>query len=43
MQMDPVLACLLIALGAMLAYIIDEQMSLTRRLSAWIDRVFDIS
>lgn len=42
MILDPVLACLLIALGAMIAYIADEQFAFTQRLSAWIDRVFDI-
>lgn len=42
MQMDPILACLLIALGAMIAYTADEYLSFTKRLSAWIDRVLDL-
>ena len=42
MQMDPILACLLIALGAMIAYAADECLSFTKRLSAWIDRVLDL-
>jgi hypothetical protein len=39
---DPVLACLLIALGAMIAYTCDECFSFTKRLSKWIERVLDI-
>jgi hypothetical protein len=42
MHLDPVLACLLITLGAMIAYVADEQFSFTKRLSAWIDRVLDL-
>ena len=43
MQMDLVLACLLILLGAMLAYTADEQYGFISRLSAWIDRAMDES
>lgn len=39
MQMDLVLACLLICLGAMIAYLADEKYALTPRLEAWIGRV----
>ena len=42
MQMDLILACLLIALGAMIAYAADERFSFTTRLSAWIERTFDL-
>ena len=38
MEMDLVLACLLILLGAMIAYTADEQYGLTSRLSDWINR-----
>lgn len=38
MEMDLVLACLLILLGAMIAYTVDEHYALTSRLSAWISR-----
>jgi hypothetical protein len=41
MQMDLMLACLLIAIGAMIAYAADECFSFTERLSAWIERVLD--
>ena len=41
MRMDPVLACLLITLGAMIAYAADERFLLTKRLNAWIERVFE--
>jgi hypothetical protein len=40
MEMDLVLACLLILLGAMIAYTADEQYGFTSRLSAWIGRAF---
>lgn len=39
MQMDLVLAGLLICLGAMLAYLADEQFAFTPKLEAWIGRV----
>jgi hypothetical protein len=42
MQMDMILACLLIAIGAMIAYAADECLSFTDRLTAWINRVFDL-
>jgi hypothetical protein len=38
MEMDLVLACLLILLGAMTAYAVDERLGLTARMSAWITR-----
>jgi len=38
MQMDLVLACLLILLGAMIAYTADERFGFISRLSAWIGR-----
>lgn len=38
MEMDLVLACLLILLGAMVAYTADERLGFTRRLSDWISR-----
>ena len=41
MPMDLFLATLLIMLGAMIAYALDEQFAFTPRVSAWIDRVFD--
>ena len=41
MEMDLFLACLLIALGAMIAYAVDEYFSFTGRLSEWIERGFD--
>ncbi len=39
MQPDLVLACLLISIGAMLAYIADERLGLTPRLAAWLGRL----
>ena len=39
MQMDLILACLLISLGAMIAYVADEKLAFTPRLEAWIGRV----
>jgi hypothetical protein len=39
MQLDLFLACLLICIGAMIAYIADERLMLTPRLAAWLDRV----
>jgi hypothetical protein len=42
MSVDLILACLLITLGAMIAYAADEYLSFTKRLTAWIDRTFDI-
>jgi hypothetical protein len=41
MQVDIVLECLLISIGAMVAYAADEQVGLTPRLSAWLTRVMD--
>jgi hypothetical protein len=41
MQIDIVLACLLISIGAMVAYIADEQVGLTPRLAEWLTRVMD--
>ena len=38
MEMDLVLACLLILLGAMIAYTADERYGFTSRLSNWISR-----
>jgi hypothetical protein len=38
MEMDLVLACLLILLGAMIAYAADERYGFTSRLSSWISR-----
>ena len=37
MLMDFTLACLLILLGAMISYVVDEQFALTTRLSEWLD------
>jgi hypothetical protein len=39
MQLDLILACLLISLGAMIAYAADEQLGVTPRLAAWLGRV----
>ncbi len=39
--MDFTLACLLILLGAMLSYLIDEQFAVTARISDWIARMTD--
>ncbi len=39
MQLDIVLACLLISIGALIAYIADEQLGLTPRLAAWFGRM----
>ena len=39
MQMDLVLSCLLISLGAMIAYLADEKLAFTPRLEAWLGRV----
>jgi hypothetical protein len=38
MLMDLTLACLLILLGAMISYLLDEQFAFTARIAAWIDR-----
>jgi hypothetical protein len=38
MEMDLVLACLLILLGAMIAYMADERLEFIRRFSDWISR-----
>jgi hypothetical protein len=37
--MDLPLACLLILLGAMISYALDERFSLTPRIIAWLDRI----
>ena len=37
--MDLTLACLLILLGAMISYLLDEQFALTARITAWLDRM----
>jgi hypothetical protein len=39
MHLDLFLACLLICIGAMIAYAADEQLRVTPRLAAWLDRV----
>lgn len=36
MEMDLVLACLLVLLGAIIAYAIDEQFRFTDRIASWI-------
>jgi hypothetical protein len=38
-HLDLVLACLLICIGAMIAYIADEEWLVTPRLAAWLERV----
>jgi hypothetical protein len=38
-QMDLILACLLILLGAAIANALDERYLFTPRLSAWLDRM----
>jgi hypothetical protein len=38
--MDLFLACLLILLGAMIAYAADERMGFTSRLSDWISKEY---
>ena len=42
MQADLILACLLICLGAMMAYLADEHYSFTPRIAAWLGRVFHL-
>jgi hypothetical protein len=37
--MDLPLACLLILLGAMISYLLDEQFAVTSHIAAWLDRV----
>ncbi|HYP08796.1 MAG TPA: hypothetical protein VER03_21365 [Bryobacteraceae bacterium] len=37
--MDLPLACLLILLGAMISYLLDEQFAVTARISDWLDRM----
>jgi hypothetical protein len=39
MDMDLTLACLLILLGAMISYVLDEQFAVTSRINAWLDRM----
>ena len=39
MPMDLPLACLLILLGAMISYLIDEQYAVTTRIADWLDRM----
>lgn len=41
MQVDAVLGCLLISVGAMIAYVADEQMKFTPRLAEWLTRLID--
>jgi hypothetical protein len=41
MEMDLVLASLLILLGAMTAYAVDERLGFTDRVAAWITRDSD--
>ncbi len=42
MYVDLILACLLITLGAMIAYAADERLFFTKRLAAWLDRAFGL-
>ena len=39
MHLDIVLACLLISIGAMVAYLADESLQFTPRLAEWLVRV----
>jgi hypothetical protein len=39
MPMDLPLATLLILLGAMISYVLDEQFAVTNRITAWLDRM----
>ena len=41
MQIDLLLACLLILLGAMIGYALDEAFQLSPRLGAWLNRKGD--
>jgi hypothetical protein len=41
LEADLVFACLLILLGAMLSYLADEYLSLTPRLNAWLENLWD--
>jgi hypothetical protein len=41
MQTDLFLTTLLIVLGAMIAYALDERYAFTPRLAAWLDSVFE--
>ena len=41
MQIDLLLACLLILLGAMIGYALDETFQLSPRVGAWINRMMD--
>jgi hypothetical protein len=38
-DLDPVLTLLVVLLGALIAYVLDEILIVTPRISAWIDRV----
>jgi hypothetical protein len=40
LETDPVLASLLVLLGAAIYYLIDELFHVTPRLTSWIDKVF---
>ena len=40
-SMDLTLACLLILLGAMISYLLDEHFAFTARITAWIERDSD--
>lgn len=41
MYLDSFLMCLLICLGAMIAYAVDEQVQFTPRLARWLVRILD--
>ena len=41
MQIDLLLACLLILLGAMIGYALDEAFQLSLRVGSWLDRIRD--
>ncbi|HUS08700.1 MAG TPA: hypothetical protein VMZ52_20515 [Bryobacteraceae bacterium] len=43
LDMDPVLATLLVLLGATIFYLLDEVFRLTPRLSDWLEKVFGVS
>ena len=41
MYLDPVLMCLLISIGALIAYVLDEQVQFTPRLAEWLVRILE--
>ena len=43
MSMDLTIASLLILLGAMISYLVDEQFGVTARITEWVSRVMDES